>query len=304
MTIFRHILVGLDLESDGRLSEGSRRAVEHARWLAAGRAVQVTLVHSTRADERWDAERARYVPSGGPLPSEAPGGIDAARSELAEAGVATGVEITEDPAWLALARTALSAPADLVLAAKRSRAPSDGRTLGSVATKLLRKCPTPVWLVKVDTPPPPRKLLAASDGADVGRSVVDLAAKLAKESGASLDVVHALQLPMTVQLAGDEAIARWHEQERARASEEIASQAEAAGLAEAKCHVGLTSPTHAVLEGARVCEADLVVMGTIARGGIAGLLLGNTAERLLGRLNVPLLVLKPADFVCPITLDD
>jgi nucleotide-binding universal stress UspA family protein len=45
-------------------------------------------------------------------------------------------------------------------------------------------------------------------------------------------------------------------------------------------------------------------MGTISRGGVAGLLLGNTAERLLSRLDVSLLALKPADFVCPVTFDD
>jgi universal stress protein E len=42
------------------------------------------------------------------------------------------------------------------------------------------------------------------------------------------------------------------------------------------------------------------VMGTISRGGIPGVLVGNTAERLLPRLDCSLLTVKPEDFVCPV----
>ncbi|MBW2269327.1 MAG: universal stress protein, partial [Deltaproteobacteria bacterium] len=41
-------------------------------------------------------------------------------------------------------------------------------------------------------------------------------------------------------------------------------------------------------------EPDLVVMGTVSRGGAPRLILGNTAERLLSRLDTSLLVIKPA----------
>ena len=50
-------------------------------------------------------------------------------------------------------------------------------------------------------------------------------------------------------------------------------------------------------------EIDLLVMGTIARGGVAGVLTGNTAERLLPRIPCSVLAVKPPDFVCPITAD-
>ena len=48
---------------------------------------------------------------------------------------------------------------------------------------------------------------------------------------------------------------------------------------------------------------DLVVMGTVARTGIAGLLMGNTAERLLQRLVCSVLAVKPEGFVSPISLE-
>jgi nucleotide-binding universal stress UspA family protein len=43
-------------------------------------------------------------------------------------------------------------------------------------------------------------------------------------------------------------------------------------------------------------------MGTVARGGIAGLLVGNTAERVLKRLSCAVLALKPEGSVSPVRI--
>lgn len=48
---------------------------------------------------------------------------------------------------------------------------------------------------------------------------------------------------------------------------------------------------------------DLVIMGTVARSGIAGLLVGNTAERVLRKLPCSVLAVKPDGFVSPVRLD-
>ena len=45
---------------------------------------------------------------------------------------------------------------------------------------------------------------------------------------------------------------------------------------------------------------DLVVMGTVARTGLAGFVMGNTAERILSRLRGSVLAVKPAGFVSPV----
>ncbi|HNA21902.1 MAG TPA: universal stress protein, partial [Agitococcus sp.] len=49
---------------------------------------------------------------------------------------------------------------------------------------------------------------------------------------------------------------------------------------------------------------DLVVMGSVARTGIAGLIIGNTAETILEQLQCSVLVLKPQGFISPVTLVD
>jgi nucleotide-binding universal stress UspA family protein len=45
---------------------------------------------------------------------------------------------------------------------------------------------------------------------------------------------------------------------------------------------------------------DLVVLGTVARTGISGILIGNTAETLINRVECSVMAVKPADFVTPI----
>jgi nucleotide-binding universal stress UspA family protein len=45
-------------------------------------------------------------------------------------------------------------------------------------------------------------------------------------------------------------------------------------------------------------------MGTIARTGISGFIMGNTAETILNRLDCSVLAIKPPGFETPITLDD
>jgi universal stress protein E len=49
-------------------------------------------------------------------------------------------------------------------------------------------------------------------------------------------------------------------------------------------------------------QADLVVMGTIARTGISGLVMGNTAEAIVDQLSCSLLAVKPEGFTTPVKL--
>ena len=46
--------------------------------------------------------------------------------------------------------------------------------------------------------------------------------------------------------------------------------------------------------------ADVLAMGTVSRGGISGMLMGNTAEALLSRVDCSVITLKPEGFVSPV----
>jgi universal stress protein E len=47
---------------------------------------------------------------------------------------------------------------------------------------------------------------------------------------------------------------------------------------------------------------ELIVMGTVAHTGIAGILIGNTAETILNRIDCSVMAIKPGDFATPVTL--
>jgi universal stress protein E len=55
---------------------------------------------------------------------------------------------------------------------------------------------------------------------------------------------------------------------------------------------------------AKRLEADLVVMGTVARTGIPGFAMGNTAETILSQLDCSVLAIKPPGFATRVTLEN
>ena len=47
-------------------------------------------------------------------------------------------------------------------------------------------------------------------------------------------------------------------------------------------------------------RVELIVMGTLARTGVSGLFIGNTAEKILTKVDCSVLALKPTSFVTPV----
>jgi universal stress protein E len=150
--------------------------------------------------------------------------------------------------------------------------------------------------------------LAATDLSPIGDRAVSLAADVAVASHAELHVVHAWQLPVELQLSRE----RRSEEEfsaelnaiREHAVEHIRSiLRDAPESLHVELHVGRDAPSHAVRTAVEKLGVDLLVMGTISRTGVAGLLMGNTAEKLVDRVECSLLTVKPDDFVCPVGAD-
>jgi universal stress protein E len=69
-------------------------------------------------------------------------------------------------------------------------------------------------------------------------------------------------------------------------------------------HLLKGEPEEVISEVAENLDVELVVMGTVSRSGLAGFLIGNTAERILQSLDCSVLAVKPQGFVSPVTLQD
>jgi nucleotide-binding universal stress UspA family protein len=256
--------------------------------------------------ERWyDPIGGRYAVVGEGLSADGRQALDGLVSELRAAGVTCELIVSEDRPWLAAVRAARAAKAGLVVVGRHDEGEDELHKVGSIALKLMRKSACPVWAVRPGHEGCPRKVLAATDLTAVGASATKTAAWLAQRAGAELYVAHFYQVPMSEQLAhGREPAAS--SEERRKQVEQIAREAIARELGpaakSAHVHVGQDSPAHGLRCAVDEIDADVLVMGTVSRAGVPGLLVGNTAERLLGRVPCSLLTLKPAGFVSPIAL--
>ncbi len=71
-----------------------------------------------------------------------------------------------------------------------------------------------------------------------------------------------------------------------------AKLAEYAKAKNIKLHLAAGSPSKEIPRLSSKIKADLVVLGNVGRTGVQGLILGNTAEKILSRLNTDVLIVK------------
>ncbi|MGL5948893.1 MAG: universal stress protein UspE [Aeromonas sp.] len=175
---------------------------------------------------------------------------------------------------------------------------------------LLRKCPAPLLLVKERQWRMGGQLIAAinctSDEVEQQRlndRITQEGLAVAALLGAELHLVNtypntpvqiAVDLPQFDPLAFDNAMREHHEHLLARHAAQYAGRIQHTLVRE-----GL--PEEVLPQLADELGASLMIMGCVGRTGLAAALLGNTAEHVVDRLRCDLLILKPDDYVCPLT---
>jgi len=221
--------------------------------------------------------------------------------------VASGVAFVE------VIRAVLESGYDLVVKPAR---PPDGlseRLLGSTDLHLLRKCPCPVWIDRPGQSPHYARVLAAVDpmrGREEGcaRLVMDLANSLAERESARLDVLHAWRLEGESIFRNGRArlskeqVDQLVEEERRRHMErfEALLSRYGRGLDHPGVHLVKGEAAPSIRAWAERLQADVIVMGTLGRSGIPGLIIGNTAEEVLQATETSILAVKPEGFVSPV----
>lgn len=244
------------------------------------------------------------------------------RERLAEfaraaSGVAVETDVLHGRPAIALVQEVLRSGHDLLMRSHaRDLAAVHPRSFGAIDMQLFRQCPCPVWAVGPGASSAPRKILAAvhanpddDDEQRLNKTIVDLALSLAALHDASVvafqawtafgeELLRSRMAPEEV-----ETYVRTAEKSAADALRALVASmggpAARVGVELRKGHAEEVVPEYVVSEG-----IDLVVMGTVARTGIAGLIIGNTAERLLQRLPSSVVAVKPDGFKTPIRLTD
>ena len=210
---------------------------------------------------------------------------------------------------------------DLVISQARSGV--SGFLFGADAMHLLRKCPCPVWLIHQETARNYKSVMAAVDvnyhftheenqtRRQLNEAVIASAAEVALLENARLHIVHVYDAaPRHMMRDG---LMRSHQQQMDNAlaelkkerSEELATLVaslqqkfddRSLGYLQPEVHLSDGHPAEGLCRMAESLQADVVVMGTVARVGVPGLLMGNTAEDVLSNLDCAVLALKPEGF--------
>lgn len=171
--------------------------------------------------------------------------------------------------------------------------------------RLLRETPCPVLLVKNQRRWAEGPVLAAvnplgrkTSSQQHDQAVLMLATTIASRVQTPLHTVTATAMAMM----GAEPELQSQALIDAAAEVALARQLARWQLQPAHSHVGEGPPEHWIPAVANQINASLVVIGTHARGGLRGALMGNTAEQILDRLDTDIMVLRPglSDSLAPL----
>jgi len=159
--------------------------------------------------------------------------------------------------------------------------------------ELIRYCPAPLLLVKDrDWVDQPRFLVAVDPEhshdkpAALDHKLVRAAAELARVSGGSVHLYHSTHLPP---LSGMYPIESDYQVDTAKVNDLGAQH----GVPADHCYVSDVEITRSLPELTNLIQASVVLMGAISRSRLDRMLIGNTAEKVLDRLECDVLVIKP-----------
>jgi len=285
--MFKHILCPIDFSKIGE------RAIEHAVTWAAHDGAALELLHVLSPPMYAGPELATMSLD-----------LDAAvlreldermaqqvKTVRARVPGATGRVVRGFPPSEITAR-AKASHADLIVLGTNGAGALARALLGSVADRVLRTSPVPVLLVPHEgraVSVIPKHLLAPTDFSSSAKAAVARALSLASELSATLDVVHAYEVPGFVQR--DRVLAE--NLRTAMAAEVRAEHAELTNQARVRVRA-LEGPTATTI--VRLVEdasADLIVMSSTGRGFVSSMLLGGVTDRVVRTAHVPVLVTRP-----------
>jgi nucleotide-binding universal stress UspA family protein len=212
-------------------------------------------------------------------------------------------------------RTVINHDYDLVIKPTDNASRGSSLLFGSNDQQLLRQCPVPVWIIKPQKKLRISNILAAVDvdpgepaNAELNNSIMALALSLARQYQSHLHIAHAWSLYGEDMLRSgrshlpqghvDDMVTQAHDRHR-QWLEAFLGQC-TLGDTEFTMHLQKGEPNDVLGELVEQQDIDLTVMGTVARTGIPGFFIGNTAEKILAAIDCSVLAIKPRSFKSPI----
>ena len=233
------------------------------------------------------------------------------------------VRVLDGVPFVKVIREAVRAGCELIIKVSDREGGSRGGSFGSTDMHLIRKSPIPVWIINDDRKDTERRVLATVDplamdieAQNLQRKTLRIAAQLAEASNAALLILSAWELVGEESMRSspflkidDERIDSLLEDTefKARDTQTLLSRWFKQELPYASIpqwHVIKGSARQEIPGFIESHGIDSLVMGSVGQAGIPGLLIGGTAESVLGDVSCSVLTVKPDGFISPIALDD
>ncbi|MAI39025.1 universal stress protein [Alteromonas sp.] len=217
---------------------------------------------------------------------------------------------------------------DLVI--KRAEESFLDKLFGSLDMRLLRKCPCPVWVVDRKPKSQYKSVVAALDlnyhypkhevsvRQELNRDILRHASQIALLEFAQLHVVHVFDaVPENIARDGfitvdndrmEHDLAKIFEErdnELALLLNELSDELDddVLDFLKPQKHIVHGYPRREIAATAASVSADVVVMGTVARLGVPGFIMGGTAEETIHQLHCAVVGIKPSGFQTPISIE-
>lgn len=232
-------------------------------------------------------------------------------AELFDEKIDVTVKVAQGKDFIEVVRQVILGKHDLLI--KQANDNQDG--FDSRDFHLMRKCPVPVWLLKAESPREFKKVLVAVDlgleseqeGQALNSLILDLATSLSGLENSELHVLSCWSLygENSLRYSGflkvsEERIAEMIEDEKQANQTQLEAVLNRYPNQQLQAHLVKGDPVQVIPEFVSEQGIDVVIMGTVARGGISGLLIGNTAESILKLIDSSVITVKPNNFISPI----
>lgn len=267
-------------------SPGADRALDRALALPLAAPAHVIVLHviPSLTSEADDARKAREIL------------VRAIAARPRHPGIELTPEIASGEPHTQIIAKARALGADLIVMGRHGRRAFRDLFIGSTASRTLRYGDIPVLVVNSDTKGPYRRPLIATGLDDATPRLIELARSLIGPDLRSIPLVHAYHIPYE----GLHYVAR-----TTRVEHEIEAAAR-----ERMENVLDTLPDRArwhpvirrgearavILSEIETTHADLVVIGTHGRAGLAHVVIGSVAEHVIAAAPCDVLVTRPAGF--------
>lgn len=305
MLDINHILVVLDQ------NDTEQPGLDRAIWLAKALNADLTLLTNA-----WNS----YGDKGGFLEEETRESIRASQTHQAEKwlgsfiedGETSGIRVHTEVHWQkhlhdAAIESMRNNDFDLVVKSTRPHGILD-RIFTHTDWNLMRHCPAPVLMVKSATAWQHNRVLAAIDATSGDRghelindNILSFAEHLADHFETDLHIANAYPMvavafAMVPEVTAPDDVQKYVTEQHEEAT---ARWAQKYNVHNDHIHIGEGDADAVISEFAKDISADLVVVGTVGREGLSGVLIGNTAEALVDHVHCDVLVIKPLDGVRP-----